>query len=348
LADGGSRAGTLVNCKRITEYELQPGDLIQIGDTKLRFVPAGVHEQGTLVAPPPTSPTAASPATDLSGQTISHYEVGPLIAKGRTSVIYKARDRNADRDVAFKVLRPETIGTEEAVQRFIRTVHTVVSLRHPNLVAVYGAGKTGSTCWVAMEYVDGESLTKVVERIGLVGMLDWRYALTVAVQVARALQAAHQEHIIHRNVTPENILIRKTDNAAKLGDLMLAKALEGALAKQLTRPGQLMGDLAYMAPERTREDAPVDTRSDIYGLGATVYALLTGRPPFEGSTLVEMMQKIRTAEPTKPKKYQLSIPDLFEGTVLRMLAKRPEDRFETPTELLNDLLRVAKFNGLSL
>jgi serine/threonine-protein kinase len=129
---------------------------------------------------------------------------------------------------------------------------------------------------------------------------------------------------------------------------MLAKALEGMFAQQVTRPGHFVGPLAYMAPERTREDAAVDTRSDIYGLGATVYALLTGRPPFEVPSMVEMIQLIRSAEPIKPKKYQLSIPDLFEGTVLRMLAKRPEDRFQTPTELLKDLERVAKFNGITL
>jgi serine/threonine-protein kinase len=103
-----------------------------------------------------------------------------------------------------------------------------------------------------------------------------------------------------------------------------------------------------MAPERTREDAAVDTRSDIYGLGATVYALLTGRSPFEGTSLVETIQKIRSAKSVEPRKYQLSIGDLFEGSVLKILAKRPEERFQTPTELLKDLERVAKYNGVAL
>ena len=117
----------------------------------------------------------------------------------------------------------------------------------------------------------------------------------------------------------------------------------GDAAAPATRPRVISSE-----PPETREDAAVDTRSDSYGLGATVYALLTGRPPFEGSSLVETLTKIRSAEPTRPTKYQLAIPGLFEGAVLKMLAKRPEDRFQTPSELLKDLERVAKTNGIAL
>ena len=271
-----------------------------------------------------------------------------MLARGKNGIIYKARDARDGKAVALKVLNAMATDSEDDVHRFIRAMKTVVALKHPNLVAVHAAGKVGSVCWVAMEYVEGESLTKVIERIGTLGMLDWRYALAIAAQIGRALEAAFEQHIIHRNVTSENILVRKADNVAKLGDLMLVKAMEGTLAVQVTQPGHLVGNLAYMAPERTREDATVDTRSDIYGLGATVYALLTGRPPFEGTSLVETIRKIRTDEPIEPKKHQLSVPDLFEGTVLKVLAKRPEDRFQTPTELLKDLQRVAKYNGITL
>jgi serine/threonine protein kinase len=351
LLDNGSAAGTLVNGKKINEQDVHPGDVIQIGTTQLKIHLAGAHDQGTVVVRPPDpgrTPEPVGAPANVTGQTVSHYEIGELVAKGQTGSVHKGRDTNDGKTVAIKVLAPEYIGDEEAMQRFIRAMKTVIALHHPNLVALYGAGKTGRICWCAMEYVEGESLTKVIQRIGTVGMLDWRYALTVAVQVARALEAAHEQHIIHRNVTPANILIRKADNEAKLGDLMLAKALEGTLAQQITRPGQLLGNLAYMAPERTSEEKTVDTRSDIYGLGATVYALLTGRPPFEGSSLVDTITKIRTAEPAKPKKFQLSIPDLFQDIVLKMLAKRPEDRYQTPSELLKDLERLAKFQGMKV
>ena len=143
-----------------------------------------------------------------------------------------------------------------------------------------------------MEYVAGENMKQVIERIGVAGMLDWRYAFKVAVHVARALEYAHGENILHRNVTPTNILLDAPTKVVKLGDLMLAKALEGGT--QITRPGELVGDIVYMSPERTRGiPEEIDARSDLYGLGATVYALLAGRPPFEGGTLAEKVTRIR-------------------------------------------------------
>jgi serine/threonine protein kinase len=134
----------------------------------------------------------------------------------------------------------------------------------------------------------------------------------------------------------------------KLGDLMLAKALEGQLAEQITRPGEILGDLRYMAPERTRGATDVDGRSDLYGLGALVYAVLTGRPPFDGATLVEKISKIRNDAPVPPRRYQLALPEACQGLVLKLLSKRPEDRYQTATELLRELERVAKLNGLKV
>jgi len=214
-------------------------------------------------------------------------------------------------------------------------------------VEIYGAGKTGQYCWTAMEFVEGESLAQVIQRIGVAGLLDWRDAVRVAIHVARALEYAQERQIIHRNITPNNILVRSSDKLTKLADMMLAKALEGTLAETITRPGELIGDISYMSPERTKGSlAEVDGRSDVYSLGATLYALLTGRPPFVGDSLTDTVRKIRQAEPEKPKKYQLSIPDQFEGVVLKMLAKRPEDRYQTAAELLKELERVAKFQGV--
>ena len=270
----------------------------------------------------------------------------PLIAKGRTGTVYKSRDSRDGKDVAVKVMHSGFTSDEEDVQRFIRAMTTAVELRHPNLIALYGAGKQGDQCWLAMEYVDGEPLTKTIERIGTLKMLEWRFALLVGVHIAQALEAAHEKHIIHRNVAPESILIRKQDKVAKLGDMMLAKALEGVKAKQITRPGELVGDLAYMAPERTKSDVEVDTRADIYGLGATLYALLTGKPPFQGKTLVETIAQIRQSDPVPPKKFQLSIPDKFQDAVMVMLAKRPELRYQTPAQAARALEQVAKYQGM--
>ncbi|HMF17588.1 MAG TPA: serine/threonine-protein kinase [Gemmataceae bacterium] len=172
--------------------------------------------------------------------------------------------------------------------------------------------------------------------------------LRIATYVARALEYAHSQHIIHRNITPQNVLVGKTPDITKLGDLMLAKAQEGSLAQQITKPGELLGDVRFMSPERTGSgNAASDSRSDIYSLGALVYNLLTGRPPFEGANLVETVTKIRQADPVKPKKYQLAIPDLFQDILLKMLAKCPADRFQTAKDLLQDL-ELAKFQGVTI
>src|SRR5439155_14045036 len=165
----------------------------------------------------------------------------------------------------------------------------------------------------------------------------WREVWRVAMHVGQALDEAAAQKIIHRNVTPANILRRKSDKACLLGDLMLAKALEGTLSQQITRPGQLIGDVPYMSPERTRDAATVDCRSDLYGLGATLYALLTGRPPFAGDSLPELVRKVRSDEPQPPKEFQLSINDKFPDVVLQLLTKRPDDRVATAADLLKDL-----------
>jgi serine/threonine protein kinase len=189
----------------------------------------------------------------------------------------------------------------------------------------------------------------VIQRIGVAGMLDWRYGYKVALHIGQVLAYTHGQNIIHRNLTPKNILLEAPTKLFKLGDLMLAKALEGSLALQITRPGELIGEAAYMAPERTRAGAAVDARSDLYGLGATVYALLTGHPPFESSSgLPELVTKIRQSKPEPPTKYQLSIPRHFEDVVLKLLAKKPEDRYSSAEDLLKDLDRVAKLKGVTI
>jgi serine/threonine-protein kinase len=263
-------------------------------------------------------------------------------------MVFHATDTKDNRSVALKVLLPEFSRNEEEMQRFVRAMKTMLPLRHPNLIALYGAGKTGGYCWVAMEYIAGENLTQVIQRIGVAGMLDWRHAFKVAVHIGRALAYAHEQQIIHRNVTPKNVLLEATTKVAKLGDLMKAKALEGALAQQITRPGELIGDVAYMSPERTRGTTDIDGRSDLYGLGATVYALLTGHPPCQGSTLVEKITRIRQEAPVKPSKSQMSIPSAFEGVVLKLLAKRPEERYQTAEAMLKDLERVGRLNGVTV
>jgi len=341
LRDCGTPGGTLVNGKKSREVELAVGDVITAANTQLKLQKVGEGSTGEMT-------TGVTAIMKLEDTEFGQYKLGKRFAEGRSSVVYKAKDAKSKATVALKILRSEYANTDERINRFIRAMKAVLKLEHPNLITVYGAGKTSGLCWVAMEFVDGESLSQVIERIGIAGQLEWTYAYKVAVQIARALVYAYKNQIIHRNITPTNILMAK-DGVAKLGDLMLAKGLEGEAAIEVTQmdgPGQMIGeDVMYMPPERMRGEA-LDVRSDIYGLGATVYALLTGRPPLQGKNPLKAI--LAGAQVESPKKYQLAIPDLFEGTVMTMLAQNPEDRFETPAQLLDELEKVGKYSNITV
>ena len=353
LTDLESATGTFVNGKRVSEHLLKPNDVLRIGDTQMRVDQMQEVDVVPIAVPverPPARPVllTADKLHALNGTKLSHYEIGEPIAKGASGLIFKAHDFKNDRPVAFKVLWPEFAKDEDDMMRFIRAMKTMMPLRHPHLVTLYGAGKTGPYCWIAMELVEGESLAQHIQRLGSGGMLDWKRALHIAVALTRALTYAHGQHIIHRNLTPQNVLLGKGPDLIKLGDLMLAKAQEGSMAQQITKPGEMLGDVRFLAPEQTGTGETVDGRSDVYSLGALTYLMLTGRPPFEGSNLIETVLKIRRDAPVKPKAIQIAIPELFEGVVLKMLSKKPADRHQSSAELLAELTRVAKYQNVNL
>jgi serine/threonine protein kinase len=352
VSDQGGSGGTLVNGVKITSVVLRHADTIQIGDTVLRFLTEPFAEANTVAGLSKQveyDPAGTDELAQLTGRTLAHFRIGQAIGKGSTGMVFRAVDTDSGDTVALKIMQPAFARNEEDVQRFVRAMQALLPLRHPNLVDVLGAGKSGPYCWSALELVEGESLTEVIRRIGVAGMLDWKYAFRVGVHLGRALSYAHGHGIIHRDIAPANVLVRASDKLVKLGDLMLAKALEGTLARQITRPGELVGDVNYMSPERTAGGgAVVDHRSDLFGLGATCYALLCGKPPFAGTSLVETITRIRTAEPVKPSNFQLGIPSTFEGAVIKLLAKRPEERYQSADELLADLDRVAKTTGVAV
>ena len=350
LLDNDSAGGTFMNGNKVSRQELDTGDTFSVGDTTMRYqLDANIPDDQPTIAPVAAAtpaPQAAPQLADLVGETFAHYRLDKILAKGNTGMIFKAQDTEQDRVVAVKVLTPDANHSDEQRDRFVRAMKTMLPIKHDHLVSLYHAGKTGPFCWAAMQYIDGESLTELISRMGIEGMLDWRETWRIGVQIGRALDAAYEQKIIHRNVTPTNIMRRHADRACLLADLMLAKALEGNFSQQITAPGQLIGEVPYMAPERTRDADPVDTRSDIYGLGATLYALMAGRPPFESSSLPELVRMVREDDPTPPKEFQLSINEKFQDAVARMLAKKPSDRYQTPTELLRDLERIGRFNNL--
>ena len=322
-----------------------PIELILAGNTQFRLDAVESRNDETLQLADKKE-ISSSNMTTLLGTQMGPFELQEVIGKGVSGIVFKAWNKEKNQHAAIKVLSPQISGDEDQKQRFIRAMQTMLPIRDPHIIRLLAAGKTGPYCWAAMDFIDGQNLTQLIEKVGIDGMLDWRDVWRTAMHIGRALQVAYKEKVIHRNVTPTNIIRQHDNRSFLLGDFMLAKALEGDNARQITQPGQLVGDLAYMSPERTHSDGVVDTRSDLYGLGATCYALLTGTAPATGNSLPEIVKNIREKTPPRPKTVHLSVDDLFQDIIMRMLAKSPGDRHQSPGELIVELERIGKFNNL--
>jgi serine/threonine protein kinase len=353
LADAGSAVDEMATLNpppalswladvRRAEQAYSPGEAAQ-GDARPAVVPTTKPIPDAKVPSP-----ALERLHELAGKPFAHFQVGPLIARGRTGIVFRALDLKDGREAALKVFWPWAVEEGRQTFRLVQSLQMIVPLRHPYLVALYGVGKSGENCWTAMEFVDGENLNQVLDRVGVAGQLDWRHTFRIGYELAQALEFTHGRGLIHGNITPRNVLIRSADRTTMLGDPAQMKALEGDPSKEAGNSGEAVGDVRYMSPERTEGRARVDDRSDVYSLGALMYSLLAGRAPFDGGSATETIKKIRTETPARPKKFQMSLPDLVEGIVLKMLAKQPEDRHQTATELIKDLKRVAAFSGTKL
>ena len=345
IKDLGSSTGTLIGDESIKSKTIEIGETIRAGDSRLQ-VQKSADSEKTLAPGYREQPTRVKPLSQLVGTKLGPYQLNEIIGKGNSGMLFKAHDQEKDRTAAVKVLSPQFTSTDEQRQRFVRAMKTMLPIKNERIIGLYNAGKNGPYCWSAMEFVDGDNLASEIENIGIEGMMDWKEVWRVAVDIGQALNAGFEHKIIHRNVTPTNIIRRTSDRVCLLGDFMLAKALDGTLAQQVTQPGQILGDVPYLAPEHTKADAHVDTRSDLYGLGATCYALLTGRPPISGDTITEMIGNARNQMPDPPKKFQLATNELFQDVVMKLLAKDPGERFSDPPALLKELMKIGKFNNL--
>lgn len=345
IKDLGSSTGTFINDAQIESQQLQIGETIRVGDTCMKIERLDDAEK-TIAPGYVERPTMVKPLNQLIGTELGPYKLVEIIGKGNSGMVFKAHDSEKGRDAAVKVLSPQFTSDDEQRQRFVRAMKTILPVKDDRIVRLYNAGKNGPYCWAAMQFIEGDNLASEIANIGIEGMMDWKEVWGVAVDIGQALNTGFQHKIIHRNVTPTNILRRKSDGVCLLGDFMLAKALEGTLAQQVTQPGEILGEVPYLAPERTKADAEIDTRSDLYGLGATCYALLTGRPPISGGTIVEMIGNARDQIPEPPKKFQLSIDELFQDVVMKLLSKDPDQRYQDPASLLQELMKIGKFNNL--
>lgn len=367
LEDADSRFGTIVNRQAVFVQTLQAGDLIEIGDTKLRFnrdsssietimplrlasVPSEWFADGSMMFDAVEIPDdRPEPDRDHNrvGLTFSRFRTEMRLNQGTSGTVYRATDLADGRVVALKVYEPSLFSDEQAMSRFLRAMRTMIPLNHPHLINLIAAGRSGGRCFTASEFVEGESVAQMVSRIGIAGMLDWRSTWRMAMGLSAALTFLHDRQILHRSLRPGNILIRAADHCVKLGDALLAKSLDELDHVALTARGDIVSDIHYSAPEQLSEGVLVDHRADIYSLGATLYALMTGRPPFVGST-ADVIRKILTTDPDPPKRLNLAIPGAFEGLVLKMLSKRPDDRISTAAAILEQLQRIGRFEGLGL
>lgn len=349
VADQITPNGILLNGTKVTRHDLKPGDVIRIGNSFLRFEEAEVEPAGATAETVGGEPAAdgkfchlpLARLGELSGQTLGHYELSDVIAHGHCGVVFRARDAKTDQPVALKVLASAFPTDDAEMQRFVHAMKTRLGVQHPGLVALRGVGKSGLFVWVATELIEGESLATVIRFWGSGRKIKWRTGLRVALSLARVLEHIRRHHLVHANIVPANILIPLGDGSARLNDLGLWDALAGSVLQQQTLERKLLAELPYLSPEHIDPEPRVDDLSDQYGLGAVIYALLTGRPPFEGESPEETIEHIRTSRPPRPKEFQRSLPDEFQAVVLRMLSNRPEERYPGPGPLLEDLERIA-------
>jgi len=344
VSDFDSASGTFVNGKRVEQaYPLKVGDIVRIGKTSLQFQEdadlAGETVVGTSPSTQhaPAAPRHVSWAEGLIGQKLGNYKVGSVLARGRHGFVFHGKDTRRNLAVALKVLDPGYGSDDATIKRFVDAMKQVLPLRHPHLLKVFGAGKTGPHCWIAEEYVHGESLAAVIGRTEASGAIDWRHAVRVGVFLAQALAFAHSKKILHLNVAPHNVLIGRSPRETKLTDLMLSSALGEDPTAPISAAGVPSESLGYQPPERTRAGIPVDARSDIYGLGATLYGLLSGRAPFVGNTVDELIARIRVDKPLAFTTLAIRAPAELEAIISKSMAKKPEDRFQSMREVVEQL-----------
>jgi eukaryotic-like serine/threonine-protein kinase len=285
---------------------------------------------------------AAEPAESLVGQWIGHYEIVSPLGEGGMGEVYLAKDTRLGRKIALKLLPADLTEDEERLRRFRQEAQAAATLNHPNVCMIHEVGATeNGRPFIAMEYIDGVTLRWHMARTPM----KIREALDIAGQVASALAGAHAAGIMHRDIKPENIMVRR-DGYIKVLDFGLAKLTEREVAsidaeaptKALvaTGPGVVMGTARYMSPEQARGLA-VDTRTDIWSLGAVIYEMVAGREPFEGETATDVVASILNREPPPLARYSREVPETLEWMVTKALRKDREERYQTVKELLTDL-----------
>ncbi|MCD6360533.1 MAG: serine/threonine protein kinase, partial [Armatimonadetes bacterium] len=274
---------------------------------------------------------------DLAGQYIGRYHILERLGEGGMATVYKAFDTRLEASVAIKVIRMDELPPkvlDRALKRFAREAKALARLTHPNIVRVIDAGEHEGAPYLVMPYLPGGSLKQVLRERG---RLPWQEGLQLLIPIARALGYAHRQGMIHRDVKPSNILITE-DAEPVLTDFGIAKILEDEATMDLTGTGMLVGTPEYMAPEQV-SGSTVDARADIYALGVVLYEMVTGRKPYQADTPMAVMVKQARDPLPRPREFAPGLPEGVERILLKMLAKDPEERYQTMEELAAALER---------
>ena len=309
-----------------------------VAETLVVGPPAPAATPPTVLTPPPGGASAGPGAPHEAAQQIGRYAVVRELARGGMGVVYVARDTQLGREVALKIMRAGATATEEERERFQIEARAAARLKHPNIVGIHDVGEHQGQPYFAMAFVNGESLQRRIERDG---PLPLREAARLTERLAEALFYAHSQAILHRDMKPDNVLINASGEPL-ITDFGLAKDVDRK-DEGLTKSGQMMGTPGYMPPEQAagRLDQ-VDRRADVYSLGGTLYAMLTGRPPFAGDTLVNTLTLVLTTDPAPPRSLRPDLDRDLETICLKALEKEPELRYASARDLALDLGRYLR------
>ena len=265
----------------------------------------------------------------------NRYEILEKIGSGGMATVYKAKCHVLNRYVAIKILRDEFTTDEEFVKRFEVEAQSAASITHPNIVSIYDVGVDGNLHYIVMELIKGKTLKDII--VEEKGPLPWKWSVNIAIQIASALETAHRNHIIHRDIKPHNIIITE-DGVAKVTDFGIAKAVSNST---ITAFGTTIGSVHYFSPEHAR-GGYTDEKSDIYSLGVVMYEMLTGRVPFDADTPVSVALKHMQEEPTPAISVNPSIPIAVNDIIMKALKKDTNLRYQSATAMLIDLRRALK------
>ena len=264
---------------------------------------------------------------NLEGKLIGNrYEILEIIGKGGMATVYKAQDQILKRYVAVKVLREEFTTDEEFIRRFNTEAQSAASLAHQNIVSIYDVGNQDNIYYIVMELIQGKTLKQIIDEDGV---LPWKWSLNIAIQIASALEVAHRNNIIHRDIKPHNIIITEDG---------IAKAVSNST---ITAFGTTIGSVHYFSPEHAR-GGYTDAKSDLYSLGVVMYEMLTGRVPFDADTPVSIALKHMQEKPIEPIKLNPSIPYSVNKIIMKAMEKDLNLRYQSATEMLKDLNMALK------